>query len=168
VRFPCSLLVSSGAAGVVSIARIERPPLHRGGSASTETIPAVSPLPFRACRSSLLEDGLFGLPLRASEPLILSNDPSKLNLPLSLGMAPVVVPLRPSSEHILIVRAPGARVRHGCHSTPFIVRVLRARRMAWLFPPPPSKLACISLQRVAWSILKCARRGGTIKCSFRA
>ena len=29
--------------GVVSIARIEQPPLHRGGSASTETMPAVSP-----------------------------------------------------------------------------------------------------------------------------
>ena len=38
--------ISSEAAGVVSIARIERPPLHRGGSASTETMPAVSPLPF--------------------------------------------------------------------------------------------------------------------------
>src|SRR2546422_4273998 len=43
-------------------------------------------------------------------------------------MAPVLVPLRPSSEHILIVRAPGARDQHGCHSTLFTVRVLRARR----------------------------------------
>src|SRR5438477_13103728 len=41
-------------------------------------------------------------------------------------MAPVLVPLRPSSEHILIVRAPGARDQHGCHSSPFIMRVLRA------------------------------------------
>jgi hypothetical protein len=65
-------------------------------------------------------------------------------------MAPVLVPLRPSSEHILIVRAPGARDQHGCHSTPFIVRVLRARRMAWLFPPIPSKLARFSLKGVAW------------------
>ena len=56
------------------------------------------------------------------------NDPSKLARYSSHGMAPVLVPLRPSSEHILIVRAPGARDRHGCHSTPFIVRVLRARR----------------------------------------
>ena len=32
-------------------------------------------------------------------------------------MAPVLVPLRPSSEHILIVRAPGARDQHGCHSS---------------------------------------------------
>jgi hypothetical protein len=38
-----SLPVSSEAAGVVSIARIGRPPFHRGGSASTETMPAVSP-----------------------------------------------------------------------------------------------------------------------------
>ena len=51
---------------MVSIARIERPPLHRGGSASTETMPAVSPLPFRACSPSLLEGGLIGLPLRAT------------------------------------------------------------------------------------------------------
>jgi hypothetical protein len=33
---------------VVSIARIERPLFYRGGSASTETMPAVSPLPFPA------------------------------------------------------------------------------------------------------------------------
>ena len=38
------------AAGVVSIARIERPPLHRGGSASTETMPAVSPFPSKLAR----------------------------------------------------------------------------------------------------------------------
>gem|GEM_PF-1818456 len=30
-------------------------------------------------------------------------------------MAPVLVPLRPSNEHILIVRVPGARDQHGCH-----------------------------------------------------
>ena len=36
----------------------------------------------------------------------------------SFGMAPVLVPLRPSNEHILIVRVPGARDRRGCHSTP--------------------------------------------------
>jgi len=63
------------------------------------------------------------------------NDPSKLARYSSHGMAPVLVPLRPSSEHILIVRAPGARDRHGCHSTPFIVRVLRARRAPGLSPP---------------------------------
>jgi hypothetical protein len=38
----------SEAAGVVSTACIERPLFHRGGSASTETMPAVSPLPFPA------------------------------------------------------------------------------------------------------------------------
>jgi len=32
----------------------------------------------------------------------------------------------------------------------FTVRVLRARRMVWLFPPIPSKLARYILQRVAW------------------
>ena len=45
-------------------------------------------------------------------------DPSKLACFSSFGMAPVLVPLRPSNEHILIVRVPGARDRHGCHSTP--------------------------------------------------
>ena len=40
----------------------------------------------------------------------------------------MLIPLRPSSEHILIVRAPGARDQHGSHSTPFIVGALRARR----------------------------------------
>ena len=41
------------------------------------------------------------------------------SLALFLGMAPVLVPLRPSNEHILIVRVPGARDQHECHSSPF-------------------------------------------------
>jgi hypothetical protein len=49
-------------------------------------------------------------------------------------MAPVLVPLRPSNEHILIVRVPGARDQHGCHSIPFIVGALRARRTVCLLP----------------------------------
>jgi hypothetical protein len=40
----------SETAGVVSTARIERPLLHRGGSASTETIPAASPSHSEAAR----------------------------------------------------------------------------------------------------------------------
>jgi hypothetical protein len=40
----------------------------------------------------------------------------------------------------------------------FIVRVLRASRMVWLFPPIPSELAHLSLHRAAWLILDCARR----------
>ena len=40
--------------------------------------------------------------------IIPPNNPSKLAY-FSLGRAPVLVPLRPSSEHILIVRAPGAQ-----------------------------------------------------------
>ena len=43
-----------------------RPPFHRGGSASIETMPAVSPLPFQACSFSLQGWGLTDLPLRAS------------------------------------------------------------------------------------------------------
>ena len=33
-------------------------------------------------------------------------------------MTPLLVSLRPSNEHILIVRVPRARDEHGCHSTP--------------------------------------------------
>ena len=40
------------------------------------------------------------------------------------GMASVLVPLRPSSEHILIVRAPGAGDWHGCHSIPPFFSIL--------------------------------------------
>jgi len=47
------------------------------------------------------------------------NSPSKQACFCFLGMAPVLVPLRPSSEHILIVRAPGARDQHGCQSNLF-------------------------------------------------
>jgi hypothetical protein len=36
-------------------------------------------------------------------------------------MAPVLILLRPSNEHILIVRVLGARDRHGCHFTPLLV-----------------------------------------------
>jgi len=59
-------------------------------------------------------------------------------------------PLRASSDHS------------------FIVGALRAQRPCQLSRHFPSKLACLSLHRVAWSILKCARRTSTIKCSFRA
>jgi len=38
--------IFSERAGVVSTARIEGPLLYRGASASTETVPAFSPLPF--------------------------------------------------------------------------------------------------------------------------
>jgi len=64
-----------------------------------------------------------------------TNGPSKLARFTLPGMTPVLVPLRPSSEHILIVRAPGARDHHGCHSTPFIVGALRARRAPCLYFP---------------------------------
>ena len=53
----------------------------------------------------------------------------KASLFSSRGMAPVLVLLRPSNEHILIVRVPGAKDRHGCHPFLFIVGALRARRM---------------------------------------
>ena len=46
------------------------------------------------------------------------NAPSKLARDSHCGMALVVFLLRPSSEHIPIVRAPGAQDQHECHSTP--------------------------------------------------
>ena len=49
VAQPC-LPQSHEAAGLVSTARIERPPLYRGGSASTETIPAASLFPSQTTR----------------------------------------------------------------------------------------------------------------------
>ena len=65
-------------------------------------------------------------------------------------MAPVLVPLRPSSEHILIVRAPGVRNQHGCHSIPFIVGALRARRAPG-HSPLHSKLRSLSPQ--GWRLI---------------
>jgi len=58
-----SIHVFSEAAGVVSIARIERPPLYREGSARTETIPVSSPSLSESARliknyDSLAEEGL--------------------------------------------------------------------------------------------------------------
>ena len=49
---------------------------------------------------------------------------------LFYGRASVVVPLRPSSEHILIVRAPGAEDHTGFPQSIF----LPIRRAAWLNP----------------------------------
>jgi hypothetical protein len=56
-------------------------------------------------------------------------------------MAPVLVPLRPSSEHILIVRAPGARDQHGCASNPFLSWGLceQGGNLAAPFPLPGRK-----------------------------
>src|SRR2546430_9954933 len=78
------------------------------------------------------------------------NDPSKLARFSSHGMAPVLVPLRPSSEHILIVRAPGARDRHACHSIPFHRARSASRRTTR--PPIPSLQAC-SLLLQGWGLI---------------
>jgi hypothetical protein len=63
------------------------------------------------------------------------NDPSKLARYSSHGMAPVLVPLRPSSEHILIVRAPGARDRHGVSFHPFHRARSASKKGTWPLPP---------------------------------
>ena len=59
----------------------------------------------RAARCASIGDQQAAYPSRSE--LVFSTLP---------GMAPVSVLLRPSSEHILIVRAPGAKNRCGCHS----------------------------------------------------
>jgi len=86
-----------------------------------ERAPGRSPLTLRARSYPFQEGGVIW------SPTAHINAPSKLARCSFHGMAPVLVPLRPSSEHILIVRAPGARDRHGCHATPCIVRPQRAQ-----------------------------------------
>ncbi len=61
------------------------------------------------------------------------------------GMAPMQVLLRPSSEHILIVRAPGARDLHGCHSSP--PRARSASKKGTFPIDNPSKLARLLYRR---------------------
>ncbi len=56
--------------------------------------------------------------LGASNKHCIINNLSTLACLARLRMAHLSVPLRPSSDHILIVRAPGARDQHGCHSIP--------------------------------------------------
>jgi len=74
--------------------------------------------------------------LRASNEHILPsiNAPSKLACFALPGMAPVLVPLRPSSEHILIVRAPGAKDRHGCQSIPSYRARSASKEGTWSLP----------------------------------
>ena len=62
--------------------------------------------------------------------------PSSLTC-FSLGTVPVVVPLRPSSEQILIVRLQEQEISAGVIPPLIIVRFLRAKRMVWWLPIPP-------------------------------
>ena len=92
-----------------STARIERPPLHRGGSASKK---GTWPLPFSP--PSLLviaqEWGLIDLPLRVSTSSLLPLEGS------------LVDPrLHASNEHILIVRAPTFYLEGGLDGLPLRV-----------------------------------------------
>ena len=61
---------------------------------------------------------------KINQPPSLERNEQACLFPL-LGMAPALVPLRPSNEHILIVRVPGARDQRGCHSLPFCLTALR-------------------------------------------
>ncbi len=90
------------------------------------------------------------------------NDPSKLARFTFPGMAPVLVPLRPSSEHILIVRAPGARDQHGCHSSPTL-----CEQEGHLAAPVPSFQArSFSLQ--GWGLIDLPLRASQSRGPSRA
>ena len=68
------------------------------------------------------QEGLLATP----SPLSLTSSKKKKN---QKGLAAVLVLLRPSNEHILIVRVPGAQNRHSCQSF----------RCSFPSSPPPSK-----------------------------
>ncbi len=58
----------SEVAGVVSTARIERPPLYRGGSASKETIPATSPPSSQTARCTSTGNYQLALSIPSTSP----------------------------------------------------------------------------------------------------
>ena len=95
--------------------------------------------------------------------IILLIDPSKLACVFSPGRAPMLVYVRPSNEALLRARVPGAQDQRGCHSIPFIVRVLRARRTPGRSLPIPSETArCASTEdHQASSPLRSASKKGT-------
>jgi len=106
-----------------------------------------------SCRSPITRTPMENSPFPSlggnqSYPLLrTSNDihaPSKLACFSYLGMAPVLVPLRPSNEHILIVRVPGARDQHGCHSLPFCLTASRpfvTLRADWRHSPNKTEIS---------------------------
>jgi len=89
-------------------------------------------------------------------------------------MAPVLVPLRPSSEHILIVRALGARDQHGVSFHPFLSLGLceQGGHLTAPFSPPSSPISLHEgglvdpqlrasllsfMKRASWSEFRCSR-----------
>ena len=86
----------SEVAGVVSTARIERPPFYRGGSASTETIPATSPSSSQTARWTSTGDYLVCPPMLFPRPLISAQS----------RVAWIGPSLRTSNDHSFIVGVP--------------------------------------------------------------
>jgi hypothetical protein len=80
-------------------------PLPRSGEGSA-TMRASWAGPTAAVTSSFLDPLLRGWP---DCPLLRASSYLDFSTPTAPGRIPVLVLLRPSSEHILIVRAPGAR-----------------------------------------------------------
>jgi hypothetical protein len=111
-----------GIARLAFSARIERPPLHRGGSASTEAMPAVSHLLPSSLASLSWEDSHVGL--RAA----VERGPSEGARSGSTG--PTWVSFYPS-----IVRVPRARRAPG-HS-PLILLMPHVPRAQKIIRPPP-------------------------------
>ena len=139
--------------------------------------------PFRACSPSLLEGGLFGLPLRvAFSP---AHPLARRDVPLARARAFRFSPLCPkgssqtalhcahrTSDFSALYPYPARRLvwspLRASSDHRFIVGALRAQRPYQLSRHSPSELACLSLHGVAWSILKCARRTSTfLSCAFR-
>ena len=155
----------------------------------------------QACSFSLQGWGLIDLPLRASNEgsprprvaraqkiirlhppfcpsLRASNerDRSKRLIQtcsfLSHGMAPVLNPLRPSNEHILIVRVPGAQDQRGCPSSFSSCGLREHRKPSNLpshapstFTPPltggwPAWAPTARVQRAPSERARCASTGG--------
>jgi len=106
-------------------------------------VPLARARAFRFCHFGLEGNSQTVLHCAHRTPL-LSDDPSKLACLSYLGMAPVLVPLRPSNEHILIVRVPGARDQRGCHSLPFCLTASRpfvTLRADWRHSPNKTEIS---------------------------
>ncbi|TKS64798.1 MAG: hypothetical protein EWM73_00124 [Nitrospira sp.] len=105
--------------------------------ASNDRLPAKCS--FQAHSSSLQE---WGCLISHCVPVLFHQNSLLLHSP---GMAPVLVPLRPSNEHIPIVRVPGARDWHGCHSSHRFHLMLQPTLAFWLpstgFPASTASIA---------------------------
>ena len=127
--FPIHSFVSE-AAGIVPTARIERPPLHRGSSASKKGTSPLLPIP-PSSLASLSWNGTRVGPTAAVERVYRWSFRACL---FSLqGWGLIDLPLRASNEGSPRPRVARAQKIIRLHPLP----ALRARRMVWRLPIPP-------------------------------